>query len=166
VRRFVALLLLVCAACHSGTTAAPQRSLEPGKVVPGSVAFLESSLRAMRGKPVVVNYWATWCVPCRAEMPRIAAAASQYGASVHFLGVDVEDDRASAEVFARQLGVRYPMLSDPHGAIRRNQRIVGLPITQFYRADGALAFVNNGEIQAADLKKRIEDLLAVGKPVP
>jgi thiol-disulfide isomerase/thioredoxin len=165
-RRFVVLLLVVGAACHSAPGATPQRSLEPGKVVPGSVALLESSLRAMRGKPVVVNYWATWCVPCRAEMPRIAEAASRYAGSVHFLGVDVEDDTKSAENYARQRGVHYPMLSDTHGAIRRNQRIVGLPVTQFYRADGALAFVNNGEIQAAELKKRIEDLLAVGKPVP
>jgi hypothetical protein len=99
-------------------------------------------------------------------MPRIAAAATRYAASVHFLGIDVEDDTKSAEDYAHKRGVHYPMLSDPHGAIRRAQRIVGLPITQFYRADGALAFVNNGEIQAADLKKRIEDLLAVGKPVP
>jgi cytochrome c biogenesis protein CcmG/thiol:disulfide interchange protein DsbE len=165
VRRVALLLLLLGTACRSSTTATPQQSLEPGRVAQGSVSFLKSTLRDMRGKPVVVNYWATWCVPCRAEMPRIAAAASQYASSVRFLGVDVEDDTKSAEDYARQRGVHYPMLSDAHGAIRRDQRIVGLPVTQFYSADGALAFVNNGEIQTADLTKRIGDLLAVGKPV-
>jgi hypothetical protein len=57
------------------------------------------------------------------------------------------------------------MMSDPRGAVRSDQRIVGLPVTQFYRSDGELAFVNNGEIKADELKKRIDDLLIVGKPV-
>ena len=93
-----------------------------------------------RGQVVLVNYWATWCVPCRAEMPRIAAIARTYAATVHFLGVDVEDDVATAERFALERNVGYPMLSDPRGEIRRDQKILGLPVTQFYRADGALAF--------------------------
>jgi hypothetical protein len=98
-------------------------------------------------------------------MPRIVAAASAYGSRVRFLGIDVEDDTKAANDYAKQRRVQYPMLSDAHGEIRSAQRIVGLPVTQFYRSDGALAFVNNGEIQATDLKKRIEDLLLVGRPV-
>jgi len=163
--RFAATLLLATAACHSAPKATPQQTLAPGRVVPGSAAILAKSLASLRGRPVVVNYWATWCIPCRAEMPRIVAAAARYGSSVHFLGIDVEDDTTAADDFARQRGVQYPMLADPHGAIRSAQRIVGLPVTQFYRSDGELAFVNNGEIQADDLKKRIDDLLIVGKPV-
>jgi len=93
--------VLLATACHSTTTATPQRSLEPGHIVPGSVDVLERSLRSLRGKPVVVNYWATWCIPCRAEMPRIVAASRRYASSVHFLGVDVEDDAKAAESFAR-----------------------------------------------------------------
>jgi thiol-disulfide isomerase/thioredoxin len=164
-RRIAVALLLAAAACHSAPAAAPSATLAPGRVAPGSVATLAKSLRSFRGKPVVVNYWATWCIPCRSEMPRIVAASAQYGSSVHFLGVDVEDDAKAAETFARERGVNYPLLSDPRGAIRSAQRIVGLPVTQFYRADGALAFVNNGEIQAGDLKQRIQELLIVGKPV-
>jgi hypothetical protein len=98
-------------------------------------------------------------------MPRIAAIARAYAATVHFLGVDVEDDTASAETFARERNVGYAMLSDPRGEIRRDQKILGLPVTQFYRADGALAFVNNGEIDSTGLTKRIGDLLIIGKPV-
>ena len=157
--------LLVTAACHSAPKATAQQTLAPGRIVPGSVEVLKKSLSSLRGKPIVVNYWATWCIPCRAEMPRIVAAAARYGSSVHFLGIDVEDDTKTADDFARQRGVQYPLLSDERGAIRSAERIVGLPVTQFYRADGQLAFVNNGELQDADLKKRIDDLLVVGRPV-
>ena len=164
--RLAAVFLLVAVACHSAPKATPQQTLAPGRVVSGSVDVLKKTLMSMRGKPVVVNYWATWCIPCRAEMSRIVAAAARYGSSVHFLGIDVEDDTTAADDFAHQRGVQYPLLADPHGGIRSAQRIVGLPVTQFYRADGELAFVNNGEIQDADLKKRIDDLLIVGRPVP
>lgn len=167
-RRLAVLVLLACVAGCGG--AAPKTSdasstLRPGRVSPGSVRVLKQTLQSLRGKPVVVNYWATWCIPCREEMPRLAEAARTYAASVHFLGVDVEDDATAAEKFAHDRGVQYPSLSDERSEIRRDQKILGLPVTQFYRADGALAFVNNGEIQASDLTKRISDLLAVGKPV-
>ena len=165
-RRLAVLLVIVATAvaCRTPTNATSQPSLAPGQIVPGSVDTLKATLHALRGKPVVVNYWATWCIPCRTEMPRLAAAAATYGEAVHFLGVDVEDDLESAEKFARERRVRYPMLSDPRGAIRRDQGIVGLPVTQFYRSDGALGFVNNGEITADELRKRINDLVIVGKP--
>ena len=156
---------MLAASCSAPNRAVTQPSLAPGEIVPGSVDTLKATLHALQGKPVIVNYWATWCIPCRTEMPRLVAAAAKYGNSVHFLGVDVEDDVKSAEAFARQRGVRYPMISDVRGAIRSDQRIVGLPVTQFYRSDGALAFVNNGEIASDELARRIDDLLIVGKPV-
>ncbi len=158
--RCFAIVLLVTVACHSAPKPVPQETLSPG-----SVEILRKALTSFRGKPVVVNYWATWCIPCRAEMPRIVAAAARYGSAVRFLGVDVEDDTKTAEDFARQRAVQYPMVSDTQGAIRSAEHIVGLPVTQFYRADGQLAFVNNGEIQDADLKKRIDELLVIGRPV-
>jgi cytochrome c biogenesis protein CcmG/thiol:disulfide interchange protein DsbE len=161
----VVLLVFVAGCGAQPKKAVPDPTLRPGRVSPGSVPALNHVMRTLRGKPVVVNYWATWCIPCRAEMPRIAAIARAYAATVHFLGVDVEDDTASAEKFARERNVGYPMISDPHGEIRRDQKILGLPVTQFYRADGALAFVNNGEIDSTGLTKRIGDLLIIGKPV-
>jgi thiol-disulfide isomerase/thioredoxin len=164
-RRLCVLVLLTAVGCHGAPKAATEQKLEPGRVVPGPTTFFEKTLASMRGKPVVVNFWATWCIPCRSEMPRIVAAAAQYNSKVQFLGVDVEDDTKAADDYARQRGVHYPMIGDGNGAIRSAQHMVGLPVTQFYSSNGQLAFVNNGEIQAADLKKRIDDLLLVGKPV-
>lgn len=125
--------------------------------------MFRAALRERRGVPVVVNYWATWCEPCKAEMPRIVDAALRYEDRVAFLGVDVEDDAAGAVRFARRYGIPFPSLGDPNGAIRRDQRIPGLPVTQFWDAAGNLAFVHNGEIEEQRLRERIDEVLRVGR---
>lgn len=125
----------------------------------------ERALRTMRGSPVVVNFWATWCEPCKEEMPRFVDAAKRYGQRVRFLGVDVEDTDDAAERFIERFGIPFPSLADHGGDIRRSARILGLPTTQFYRADGELAFVHSGEISAEDLEARIQELLQIGRPI-
>lgn len=132
-----------------------------GSIDAGSPSAFDSALRSLRGKPVVVNYWATWCEPCKSEMPRIVAAAKKYSGRVHFLGVDVEDDTKTAASFARRYGMTFRSLSDPDGKIRRDQDILGLPVTVFYAADGELKFLHNGEIFEKELETKIEEVLAL-----
>ena len=72
------------------------------------------SFSSYRGKVVVLNFWGSWCVPCRAEASTLSAVAAQYHSSgVAFLGVDVRDTTASAEAFVRSFGITYPSVSDP-----------------------------------------------------
>jgi thiol-disulfide isomerase/thioredoxin len=152
-------------ACSAQPSAAPTAvpSGPTGAIREGSVAKFRSTLRSMRGKPVVVNYWATWCEPCKAETPRLVRAAHEYEGRVRFLGVDVQDDSVAARRFVRVFRVPYPSLTDPMRKILRSQkRIVGLPVTQFYEADGKLAFVHFGEIKADDLEEKIRELLRAG----
>ena len=76
------------------------------------------SFSSYRGKVVVLNFWGSWCVPCREEAATLTAVAAQYQpAGVSFLGVDVRDTTASAEAFARSFGVTYPSVSDPSSVI-------------------------------------------------
>ncbi len=101
-------------------------------------------LTQLRGKPVVLNFWASWCGPCRAEMPVLARAWERYGRHVHFLGVNVLDDPEDARRFAAQLAVPFPSAHDPRGDTLRWFQVVGLPSTVFVTAEGTLAKVHPG----------------------
>jgi hypothetical protein len=92
-------------------------------------------------------------------MPRLVAAANKFAGRVGFLGVDVEDDGDAAADFVKRYKMPFRSLADERGAIRRSQKLLGLPATQFYSADGELAFLHQGEIKARELENRIDDLL-------
>jgi cytochrome c biogenesis protein CcmG, thiol:disulfide interchange protein DsbE len=156
-RRFAAVLLLLFAAC---ATPAPS---QPGGIEEGTPSIFEEALADLRGKPVVVNWWATWCKPCTAEMPRIVDAAKEYKDRVAFLGVDVEDDTELAAEFAKDYGMTFRSIADPDGKIRKAESILGLPVTQFYDADGELVFNHQGEIKEDDLEEKIEEVLDLSR---
>jgi peroxiredoxin len=101
-------------------------------------------LSSYRGKVVVLNFWGSWCDPCRAEAPALAAAARHYQpAGVSFLGVDERDSQASAEAFIRNFGVTYPSVSDPSQVIALDFSAVvplaGTPATLVIDASGHIA---------------------------
>jgi peroxiredoxin len=97
--------------------AAGHRKVAPdftGTTLTGS----QLNFSAYRGRVVVLNFWGSWCVPCREEASTLAAVAALYRSSgVAFLGVDVRDTTASAEAFARSFGISYPSVSDQSSAI-------------------------------------------------
>lgn len=91
----------------------------------------------LRGTPVVVNMWGSWCGPCRLEMPLLQRANVRYGKRVAFVGIDVKDGDASAARFLRAVPVGYPSYVDGDGvATQRIAAPAGLPTTVFYTADG------------------------------
>ena len=135
----------------------------PADITPGSAAVFERTVDEYRGKPVVVNFWATWCGPCKTEMPHIVAAAKRYEGRVHFLGVDVQDDPQAAAEFAEEYDIPFRSLEDPQREIVRAQRLLGLPGTQFYDANGELAFVKQGEIKNDELIEKIEETLRASR---
>lgn len=124
------------------------------------VAGYEALLGELRGTPVVVNFWASWCRPCQAEAPRLTAAAAEYGDRVQFLGVDLLDDRGSARTFIEEHGLPYPNVFDPGGAIRTDLGSIGQPVTAFYDADGNLIAKVDGEISEQDLAANLEAITA------
>lgn len=92
----------------------PKAPVVSGVTLTGS----KLSLASYRGTVVVLNFWGSWCPPCRAEAPTLAVLSQQYRAKgVRFVGVDVRDSPASAEAFERGYGIDYPSLNDPGGEV-------------------------------------------------
>lgn len=99
-------------------------------------ATFQELLGQLKGIPVVVNFWASWCGPCRQEGPGLARVAREYGRRVQFLGVDLKDHMDAAQVFIRDFGYPYPSVADPQGAIQRSFGFFAQPVTLFLDRDG------------------------------
>lgn len=95
-------------------------------------------LVGVRGRPVVVNVWASWCGPCRVEAPLLQRAAARYKGEVVFLGVDSRDDAEPARAFIRRYGLRYPNVFDGTGGIRAELGLRGFPTTYIFDRRGKL----------------------------
>ena len=114
------------------------------------------SFSAYRGKVVVLNFWGSWCVPCREEAPALSAVASRYQPSgVSFLGVDVRDTTASAQAFARSFHITYPSVSDPGSVITLDFTarvpIAGTPTTLVIDRTGHIAGAVFGTVTYPEL---------------
>ena len=115
-----------------------------GELVPGGPRALDAELRRLRGRAVVVNLWASWCGPCRFELPFLQAQASARGREIAFLGVNVDDEEAGARALLRELPVPYPSVQDPGSRILQRLRGQGLPGTAFYDVRGKLRMFHQG----------------------
>jgi len=101
---------------------APLTSLhaQAGELLPGGLRALQSRLTALRGRAVVINKWASWCVPCRSELGAFQRVSLAQGRRVAFIGIDSEDtNRADALAFLRSFPVSYPSYYDESGAVGR-----------------------------------------------
>lgn len=118
---------------------------QAGQLLDGGPRAFRDRLAELRGHPVVVNQWASWCDPCRAEFPFFAAQARKYEGRVAFLGIDSQDSRAEAERFLRELPVPFPHYFDEDAEVARTfGGGRAWPTTAFYSADGKLSFVHQG----------------------
>ena len=112
------------------------------------------SLDQFRGRPVLVNFWGSYCVPCRIEMPLIEKVARQKPTLVVLL-VDVSDDPAAARRFVSELGVRSTVLDDRDANVASQYGVVGLPTTVFVRADGSIEGRHVGQLDEKTLRAHI-----------
>jgi thiol-disulfide isomerase/thioredoxin len=141
VRRLTALLVLVAAlaGCNSDS-GAPSANFYPG----GVDAF-QKKIKEERGKPIVVNKWASWCPPCRLEFPFFKDQANERKGEVVFIGVNSQDNRGDAEAFLKEEPVPYKHFEDPKLEIAAAfNGVPAFPTTAFYDSRGKLAFVHQG----------------------
>jgi cytochrome c biogenesis protein CcmG/thiol:disulfide interchange protein DsbE len=132
---------------------------EGNQLLPGGPDAFERRIAALKGYPVVVNVWASWCGPCRFEFPTLQKLSAAYGKRVAFLGVDSQDSDDAAKTFLEEAPVPYPSYTDGDqkiaGAIGTGG---GLPDTAFYDRHGELCFLKKGPYSehaelAADIKR-------------
>lgn len=109
------------------------------------------NLAAGHGRPTVVNLWASWCDPCRTEMPRLRVSAARLGPRVGFLGVDVKDDPGAAWAFLSEMKVHYPNVADPSGGMLAGLRVPGVPITFVLDSAGVIVYRHIGELHEPDI---------------
>jgi|NGEPerStandDraft_6_1074524.scaffolds.fasta_scaffold52006_4 cytochrome c biogenesis protein CcmG/thiol:disulfide interchange protein DsbE len=137
-----------------GRTGRPAPSFTlPSVTSPGTVV----SLASLRGTPLVINFWASWCTPCRAEMPLLEAAFRNSHGRVRFIGIDSNDSPGPARAFLREIGVTYPALSDTDGQIAISYGLFGLPTTVFVSASGAVLGRSIGELHAGSLPSALHE---------
>jgi cytochrome c biogenesis protein CcmG, thiol:disulfide interchange protein DsbE len=170
----LALVLPGCDASGPWGTGPPATNVAPASLLPTTVSALpsfdfdsfERLLYELRGTPVIVNIWASWCGPCRTETPILVHAAERYGTHVQFLGVDIQDGRDTASSFLSEHAVPYPSVFDVSGDIHDRLGFVGLPDTLFYSADGAIVATWTGPLTAQALKDGIGQVLDGGEAAP
>jgi thiol-disulfide isomerase/thioredoxin len=123
----------------------------------------EQSIGQWKGKVLVVNFWATWCVPCREEMPEFVTAQQEFGPrGLQFVGIAI-DDVAKVEAFAAELGLNYPVLIGGYGAIELSRtfgnRLGALPFTIIVDRAGRVSHTQLGPIKDAQLRTIVSQLL-------
>jgi len=117
------------------------------------------SLSDLRGQVVVLNFWASWCAPCRKEAPDLQTVWEMYqGQGVVFLGITYQDARNASQKFVEEAGITYPNGIDEKGRISRQYGVTAVPETFIIDRQGRVAWVHIGEVQAGELLRRLEQL--------
>ncbi|WP_337867585.1 TlpA disulfide reductase family protein [Meiothermus sp.] len=114
------------------------------------------NLADFKGKPIVLNAWATWCAPCRREMPLLVEAAKA-NPEINFVFLNISDGPLAVRAFEDELNLKIPnVLLDPEAKLSDPLRIQGLPVTLLYDAKGNLVKRHIGEIEAAELEALLQ----------
>ena len=114
------------------------------------------SLASYAGKPVIVNFFASWCGPCRTETPLLAQYYSSHHDSVHMIGVDANDSRTAALAFTKKYGVSYPVGSDPAATTAGAYGVVAMPQTYFLNAQHKVVDHVYGKVTAGSLAQGVK----------
>src|SRR5512133_3037523 len=115
------------------------------RLLPGGADAFGARLAKLRGYPIVVNQWASWCAPCREEFPLFQQATVKLGKRVAFLGVDSQDSNDAASTFLGEYPLAYPSYTDPDQQIGKLLKAtLGLPDTAFFDAKGRLVYTKQG----------------------
>lgn len=153
-------LILILGACGTGTD--PGAGATEVDLPATNAGEFESHLESL-GRPAVVNVWASWCLPCRAEAPLLDQAFKTYGSEIEFIGVDVQDNQPDAQAFLAEFGLHFDHFFDRNRSVPNHYAGIGTPITFFFGPDGKLVSTHNGVIDERTLALNIDELRALAR---
>ncbi|MBW3594925.1 MAG: TlpA family protein disulfide reductase [Actinobacteria bacterium] len=165
---FVPVVAFIGLLAYGLTTSAPNR-IGPGSQLPDfELTRLDRdgvlTADELKGHPVVINFWASWCIPCREEADVLQETYEEYrDEGVVFVGVNIKDSIVGAKEFIDEFGVTYPTVRDPDEDLARELGVVGIPETFFIDADGV--FVGSAAGRPLDKEQGVQRLGPVSKEV-
>ncbi len=150
-------------AVSTGSLAADQKSALVGRPLPAlKLTDLEGhsvSADQLRGRPVLLNFWATWCIPCRAEMPEIQHEANVWGNKISVVGVDDGEDAPTIRSFVSEIGVvKYTLWRDSTGQVDSLLQAPGLPYSVFLDKQGVIKRIFLGQMSRQYIDDRFREL--------
>lgn len=149
------LLVALLAACGATTTVEVARGKPVPNVTGTTLDGASFDLAALRGKPVVINFWGPSCVPCRTEFPLLASKAVEHQADgLVIVGILTDDPVEPARQFVVDNGATWQTVIDPGGALKAAYRVLGRPQTFFVDRAGILRSIQIGEVRASDFERQ------------
>jgi cytochrome c biogenesis protein CcmG/thiol:disulfide interchange protein DsbE len=137
------------AAFHGSPPPLAALHAQANSLLGGGTPALRGRLAALRGFPVVLNEWASWCGPCQSEFPVYQRVAVDYGSRVAFLGLDAKDSNGAASSFLRKFPVSYPSYTDPDGSVASALKLyVAYPQTIFFNRAGHQVYDHAGPYES------------------
>ncbi len=128
---------------------------QANELLSGGPSAFKARLAALKGYPVVVNKWASWCGPCQSEFPAYQKASVAYGRRVAFVGIDNKDSNGAASGFLKRFPVSYPSYTDPSGGIADSvEASIGVPLTVYLSRQGKVVFFHAGPYLSASALER------------
>lgn len=115
-------------------------------------------LSDFRGKTVLLNFWATWCAPCRLEMPAIESRFEEHKSDLAVLGINFDEPASDVQAFAQELGLTFTILLDPGGEVQKLYKIRGYPSTYILDADGVVRIQHIGVMTGDQLDGYLSQL--------
>jgi cytochrome c biogenesis protein CcmG, thiol:disulfide interchange protein DsbE len=138
-----------------------ERAPLPEHTLDGFAGGEAVALADYRGRPLVLNFWASWCVPCVEEMPAFQQVAGELDGEVAFLGVDTRDAPRSAERFVDDLGITYDLAVDRDSVLASSLGVFGLPTTLFVDSEGTIVYRATSPLDAEGLRAALREHLGV-----
>jgi len=166
--RTLVILVLLCSAFF-GFIVLPQlnrvRSMKQKSapdftlpVIHGGAGKSQIKLSELRGKAVLLDFWASWCAPCRQQIPTLARVAQKFEKELTVIGVNTGDERAKAEGFLETLGVRYPSVEDAGGHVANSYGVTTLPTLVLIDRQGRIKFVGTHVMSERELQAELAEV--------